>query len=1765
MYKIFQHKEILKMLGNERLNKRIHHKIIESDLNPSLIKAEDEKLIDLLFVPQKDYDFIKEKQSEARLRGQNLTNVVFTPENTPGLTWPIMIGEDGKAIAVYTSSDASTDEKICIARGGFSGVYVGIDLETGEQCAVKRQVMLKETDNYEDRMSEIIQENANLRQQGNYIEHAEFSDDEKTITYSAQKLLWGKSLFKFLNEEKGNIESFTIEDEVDLCLSVVEAMKNLNDMGILHRDIKSDQMLWDDQDKKASITDLGLGISAVDANNLKELVGNYPAVPPELWERVTKIKNRYYMMTENGCDYGEETEVYGTATILLDILSTLTPAQISDKFYSQNYKDDYYDELQGIVAADKKSKEQFINRYRNIHQEMFNTQDPDPIRDLMIRLTDNMLNPDRNMRPSFVEALNCLKVCRQEAKARAESPNPSEYQLSQAFKEMSSKYQRVAQLDHLTKENDMPEFSMASQTQIFVRELQLAIRKAGLPEFWEEFSNDSQSTFEETLSKYKEYHNRLEPKENQELLQNIFWKQVEAVGTPIIEDAPDNKSNVYFIFPRSKLKESTENPGKKRDLYLQGDFHGYGSTVKDAQLLEQLSGTDIMFRCDSMPRGALVTYYYVQLEPSNGDKSATHFYGDIAYQPPAFFPVTPEKPPEDKPASKSKEELDAVSNLFWGEDSVLVDMCCKFHKSYDPNSGLFYADSQKSVADLDLPVRIKGDNTFFDSFFASKVKSASLALASKNDKIVDFPEDKADLDKCSRSILVFAPEDKKAIDNVVIIHDGRFYQLGNTQERLEKLYGANTAVIYINPEIGVMQEAEENGVQFDAVDSLPGMKERMIDLRHRIDNYARFIHEELLPELVKHGFEIPDDPNKRILVGSSAAGTASMYMGMKYPHWFGKVVVQSPSIANRDRLEEFVNKSQMPPPPDIYLSCGQFECPEHARNLGLPFAKELEEHLKIKLHINPYGHQMEGWSTDLEMALPALGVIAAPLIEENNIPAISIATVSSTGSITTKAEGVTSQVDPQKVTDQTICEAASLSKPVFAYIVLKMAERGEINLDTPLIDILEDKFGKGDPNAQFGPPFPGIRDHDNYRKLTARMLLSHQAGLPNEFSPPDFKFVANAGESFDYSGEAYRFLMEVVDKVSSPKTVEDLAQEEFKTIGMDHSSFVRPDTNDLAIGHHEDGKVDERQHFFGIHPAGSLHTTAEDYGKFLRACTNDEFIRKEMFAPCIANLAGKDNKGIKQEVPERVLSQIGWGLGIGLQKNPDGSTTAFHWGDGSGTCRNFAAINLSTNQAVACLTNSANGPSVFRDVCEPIVGDISAVSEWLSLREQLPMIPKTPIKPEADLSLVGNDEIDALLDLQPSLILPGFSQASASKSRKPPSPFDQQRADLEKPNAIEHMPPIPDMAVDAQDVVISGDVVDSRACFVGDDISEPENTLFKVASVTKTMTSALVFKLQELGVINLNDPITKYLNYKDGVLEEVGEFPSIEGITIEDLLFQTSGLRDYVENFDDINASSNISRAEALKHTPKEKFPDNKHHYSNTNYVLLGCILEKLNSQIKEKDPSYQGNNVADMFRKYIFEPCNMGNSYLDTENGDRAKIPWERVHAGLIVDSGAEAVQSAATIPNFEAGGVVGTMEDLARFWQGLFNGKIISEESRLQMTQSRPTGKLDEHGYVYYGAGINIGRTTDGRQHYFHPGGLPAQGTMAGYLPTENGGKAFAGIQTFTAEKDALIAQKHGKEPPKPKPDESGLSHKEKVQALYSKAGIEEPKVKSQKTLHM
>lgn len=121
-------------------------------------------------------------------------------------------------------------------------------------------------------------------------------------------------------------------------------------------------------------------------------------------------------------------------------------------------------------------------------------------------------------------------------------------------------------------------------------------------------------TFQMLLDEYAKYYNKLEDSQEKKALSNTFWAQIKSLGTPIIEKIPrdDTQCNVYFLFPKKELPEG-------KDLYLQGDFHGYGST-DGRQKLSELADTGIMYRTDPMPMDAIVTYYYSKVEHSHGGR-----------------------------------------------------------------------------------------------------------------------------------------------------------------------------------------------------------------------------------------------------------------------------------------------------------------------------------------------------------------------------------------------------------------------------------------------------------------------------------------------------------------------------------------------------------------------------------------------------------------------------------------------------------------------------------------------------------------------------------------------------------------------------------------------------------------------------------------------------------------------------------------------------------------------------------------------------------------------------------------------------------------------------------------------------------------------------------------------------------------------------------------------------------------------------------------
>jgi len=135
------------------------------------------------------------------------------------------------------------------------------------------------------------------------------------------------------------------------------------------------------------------------------------------------------------------------------------------------------------------------------------------------------------------------------------------------------------------------------------------------------------------------------------------------------------------------------------------------------------------------------------------------------------------------------------------------------------------------------------------------------------------------------------------------------------------------------------------------------------------------------------------------------------------------------------------------------------------------------------------------------------------------------------------------------------------------------------------------------------------------------------------------------------------------------------------------------------------------------------------------------------------------------------------------------------------------------------------------------------------------------------------------------------------------------------------------------------------------------NTKFQVASVTKTFTSAAVLKLVELKKMSLADKLSKYYS----------GFLYGDSITIENLLTHTSGLRNFTEEDSTISETDEQRMVPYLKTLKPDFAPGTNWHYSNSGYVMLAYIIQKVSSM-----------SYWQAVHKYIFDPLGMNNSGFD-------------------------------------------------------------------------------------------------------------------------------------------------------------------------------------------
>jgi CubicO group peptidase (beta-lactamase class C family) len=331
---------------------------------------------------------------------------------------------------------------------------------------------------------------------------------------------------------------------------------------------------------------------------------------------------------------------------------------------------------------------------------------------------------------------------------------------------------------------------------------------------------------------------------------------------------------------------------------------------------------------------------------------------------------------------------------------------------------------------------------------------------------------------------------------------------------------------------------------------------------------------------------------------------------------------------------------------------------------------------------------------ELRKRLPELMKVA-------DVPGISIAVIRDGKTFSLQQFGVRDTRTAQPVTGDTIFEAASLSKPVFAYAVLKLVDQGKLDLDTPLLKYLPKPYIEGDARLE---------------KITARFVLSHRTGFPNwrgDGHPLTIRFTP--GERFSYSGEGFVYLAKVVEQVTGKPLNEYMNEAVFGPLGMTSSSYVwREDYNArTATGHDAAGQPGEKYKPSEANAAASLHTTTKDYALFLEAVMQGEGLKKatlsEMERPQTA--VDPECTNCTERAPKELSKSIFWGLGVGIQETKEGESL-WHWGD-NGSFRCFMLAYPKQKTGMVMFTNSENGLSLAPDVLKVALGGQQPLFNWI--------------------------------------------------------------------------------------------------------------------------------------------------------------------------------------------------------------------------------------------------------------------------------------------------------------------------------------------------------------------------------------------------------------------------------------------------------------------
>ncbi len=253
-------------------------------------------------------------------------------------------------------------------------------------------------------------------------------------------------------------------------------------------------------------------------------------------------------------------------------------------------------------------------------------------------------------------------------------------------------------------------------------------------------------------------------------------------------------------------------------------------------------------------------------------------------------------------------------------------------------------------------------------------------------------------------------------------------------------------------------------------------------------------------------------------------------------------------------------------------------------------------------------------------------------------------------------------------------------------------------------------------------------------------------------------------------------------------------------------------------------------------------------------------------------------------------------------------------------------------------------------------------------------------------------------------------------------------------------------------------------------------TKFRIGSVTKQFTAAAILKLQENNLLNVNGKLSKF----------IPDFPRGDEVTIHQLLTHTSGIHSYTNHDEFITKVTKTISPDSLinmiKKDPYDFNPGEKWMYNNSGYFILGYIVSKVS-----------GMPYSEYLKKNFFEPLKMENTGVHY-----AGIKLEHEAKGLTkkdnkYEEGVNWDMSWAG----GAGAIYSTVDDLLKWNQALYGGKVLKDES-LKAMETPVVLNSGEKASPLYAYGLGLGKYR-GEDIISHSGGLNGFLTQLAYYPKE------------------------------------------------------------------